>query len=403
MSRSDPLWSRIALAGGWVAGHDLASHLELIGDFSATTLPQVVLSQDVRDCPKQIDFSESLDRAAQHWVQIVVDSIQQGLAIMKLLTSISVEQVSAFVELARAGSLKSASQALHLSEEGLRNRLIAIEGRLGVRLYEKERGRRGKVRITQDGRLFLSKANQFLEEAYRLTKVFEPADGSEDLLIAASQYVTYYVLIDAVREFRVANPGVKIRLFTRSEQEILAALGSECDIALGICAPPEFPPGVDCKLWFSLSWHVVVPRGHGLLHKSPIDLQDLRGEPLILFERGSTGREHVLEALCRHELTPHIVMETTSTQVIVRMVEAGLGIAIVPLLPSGAITRGFDVASIPLGRQVRPIDTYILSRPGAANTDAAHKFQAFLHSRAPGMLQRVSNNPDSRVRLLRAE
>src|SRR5262249_43139981 len=134
----------------------------------------------------------------------------------KLLTSISVEQVSAFVELARAGSLKSASQTLHLSEEGLRNRLIAIQGRLRVRLYEKERGRRGKVRITQDGRLFLSKANQFLEEAYRLTKIFEPADGQEDLLIAASQYVTYYILIDAVREFRAANPGVKIRLITRS-------------------------------------------------------------------------------------------------------------------------------------------------------------------------------------------
>lgn len=301
---------------------------------------------------------------------------------MKLLTSISVEQVSAFVELARAGSLKSASQTLHLSEEGLRNRLIAIEDRLGVRLYEKERGRRGKVRITQEGRLFLSKANQFLEEAYRLTRVFEPADGYEDLLIAASQYVTYYVLIDAVREFRVENPGVKIRLLTRSEHEILAALGSECDIALGICAPTEFPAGVDCKLWFSLGWHVVAPRNHALLQKPHIDLRDLRGEPLILFERGSTGREHVLEALFQHELTPQIVMETTSTQVIVRMVEAGLGIAIVPLLPSGAVTRDFDVGTIALGRQVRPIDTYILSRPGATSI-AAQRFQAFLHSRAP--------------------
>ncbi|MEP6483807.1 MAG: LysR family transcriptional regulator [Rudaea sp.] len=301
----------------------------------------------------------------------------------RLLASISVEQVTAFVELARAGSLKSASQTLHLSEEGLRNRLIAIEGRLGVRLYEKERGRRGKVRITQEGRLFLTKASHFLEEAYRLVKVFEPAERAEDLLIAASQYVTYYLLIDAVRDFRIANPGVKIRLLTRSEQEILATFGDACDIALGICAPPEFPPGVDCKLWFSLGWHVIAPRGHALLQKSSVDLSDLRDEPLILFERGSTGREHVLEALCQSELTPHIVMETTSTQVIVRMVEAGLGIAIVPVLPSGVITRGFDVGSVSLGHQVRPIDTYIMSRPDAARTDAAYEFQTFLHSRTP--------------------
>ena len=40
------------------------------------------------------------------------------------------------------------------------------------------------------------------------------------------------------------------------------------------------------------------------------------------FEPGSTGRQHVLEAFYRRELTPTVAMEATTTQLVVRMVEA---------------------------------------------------------------------------------
>ena len=51
----------------------------------------------------------------------------------------------------------------------------------------------------------------------------------------------------------------------------------------------------------------------------PLDLTDL---PLILFERGSTGRQHVMDAFHGEGLSPRVDMETTNTEIIVRMVEA---------------------------------------------------------------------------------
>jgi DNA-binding transcriptional LysR family regulator len=59
--------------------------------------------------------------------------------------SVSTDQVTAFVELARQGNLRQAAQQLHITEQGPRNRLLALEGRLKVELYRKQRGpRRGR-------------------------------------------------------------------------------------------------------------------------------------------------------------------------------------------------------------------------------------------------------------------
>jgi DNA-binding transcriptional LysR family regulator len=105
--------------------------------------------------------------------------------------------------------------------------------------------------------------------------------------------------------------------------------------------------------------------------------------PLILYERGSTGRQHVVEAFQRLDLVPQSEIEATNTDLLVRMVEAGLGIAVVPLHASGAVTRGRRVVMHGLGRQVRPIDSGILLRRNEQPTDAAVKLLDFLgtHSR----------------------
>ena len=58
------------------------------------------------------------------------------------LLSLSTDQVAAFVELARQGSLRQAAAVLHITEQGVRNRLLALEERLGVELYRKSRGPR---------------------------------------------------------------------------------------------------------------------------------------------------------------------------------------------------------------------------------------------------------------------
>jgi len=297
------------------------------------------------------------------------------------LPPVSIDQVLAFVALARAGSLHAAAAELHLSDEGLRSRLLTLEQRLRTPLYRKARGRRGEVE--REGQAFLPKARRFIEQAQALTDALAPAPAPREVGVAASHYLTYYLLIDAVRAFRREFPEISVRLRTRTERQIVADLGEDATLALGICAPQDYPSGLAFLPWFTMGWYFIAAAGHPLLRRAALGLADVADEPLIMFEPGSTGREHVLEAFYRCELTPRIAMEATTTQIIVRMVEAGLGTAIVPLLPSGAVTRGFDVGAVPLGESIRPIGSGILCRPDWRDDAGVRAFVDFVLASRP--------------------
>ena len=168
---------------------------------------------------------------------------------------------------------------------------------------------------------------------------------------------------------------VQIRLSTRSEQEIEAELLSNPDVAMGIAAPHEPSHELDYVHLFSMNWSLITPPRHPLRKKN-VDWRDLINQPLIFFERSSTGRQHVVDAFHLQGLSPRVEMETTTTEIIVRMVEAGLGISIVPLMTSGIVTRGRKIVAKSLGNQIRPIHSGILIRRAeklAAGNSTIHR------------------------------
>jgi DNA-binding transcriptional LysR family regulator len=296
----------------------------------------------------------------------------------RALPPISSDQVRAFVELTRAGNLRLAANALHLSEEGVRSRLVALEHRLGTMLYEKQRGRRSRVRLTCAGQIFAAKAAQFLDHLQDLTQLFDRSSGVRELQVVASQFLSQYLLIDIVRAYHELNPDSRINMLTRNEQQISLAIAEDPKLALGICAPLEYPPQFVFQPWFSMPWSFIAPDDHALNRQAQVTLEDLADEPLIMFEAGSTGRQHIMESFYARGLSPRVAMEATSTQLIVRMVEARIGTAIVPLLRSGVVTRGVDVRAISLGDQVRPITSGVLYRRDSQPDPGMQRFARFV-------------------------
>lgn len=292
--------------------------------------------------------------------------------------SLSTDQVAALVELARQGDLRRAAAALHITEQGVRNRLLALEARLGVELYRKARGPRRSHPLTEKGRLFLPHALAFLDRARQLGEVFASPAEPHEIHVVATQYLILYVLIEAVRDFHAAFPHIRVRLSNHTEQEIEEALLRDPEVALGVAAPYESSPELEYRHLFSMDWSVVTPPRHPLLRKARLGLRDLVDRPLILFERGSTGRGHVMDAFHGEGLSPRVDTETTNTEIIVRMVEAGLGVSIVPLMPGGAVTRGHKVGTRGLGKLIRPIHSGVLLRRGEALSPAGRAFLEFL-------------------------
>ena len=173
------------------------------------------------------------------------------------------------------------------------------------------------------------------------------------------------------------------------------------EVAFGLAAPYEPSPDLEYHELFAMNWSLILPlahrlggsarpnsapavrrraRGKGGADVPQLKLKDLIGEPLILYERGSTGRQHVLDAFHEQGLSPRVALETTSTETIVSMVESGLGLSIVPLLPSGAVTRGRRVEVRPLDESIRPIHSGVLLRRREKLSSAASRLLDFTRS-----------------------
>jgi DNA-binding transcriptional LysR family regulator len=301
-----------------------------------------------------------------------------------VLPHLSTDQIAAFVELARQGQIRGTAGILGITEQGVRNRLLTLEAQLGVELYRKRRGPRRSTVLTDHGRRFLPHALAFLERAQELCRSVDLETGSHEIHVAASQYLTRYVLIDVLRRFRIEAPDIHVRVSTMNEREIEDAVQGDPDVAFGLAAPYESSPELAYHHLFTMGWHLICPRRHRLVARRRVGLDALRDEPFILYERGSTGRQHVLDAFHARQLAPRVALETTSTETIVSMVEAGLGVSIVPLLPSGVITRGRRVEVRAVSDTIRPIQSGVLLRRGDTPARSTARLIEFTRSRFAG-------------------
>src|SRR5262249_18755139 len=183
-----------------------------------------------------------------------------------------------------------AARVRQVPERGVRSGLLALEARLKVELYRKARGPRRSSPLTEQGRQLLPHALALLERAAQLAEHAGAPAEPHEIHVAATQYLILYVLIDAVRRFHAAFPHIHARLTNRAGQALEDELLRAPELALGVAAPSQPSPELEYVHLFSLDWALVAPPRHPLLRKKRLALRDLTDLPLILFERGSTGR-----------------------------------------------------------------------------------------------------------------
>ncbi len=268
--------------------------------------------------------------------------------------------VQTLVDVVDAGSWSLAARRSDRRLSDLRATVRALATELGVDLLSS--GDADSVALTLEGRRFLPRARVMLADAERLGGMFRHPGLGRELRVICSHYLASFLLIDRLRQFRARHPGVQLKLSVRTEVQILSALLQDSSCGVGFCAPLEFPEGLRYRHWFAMDWALVVPATHAFAGRSEVAIEELGAEPLIVFEAGSTGRQHLLEAFHRAGLQPAIALQATTTALIVQMVEAELGIAVLPLLPSGRVTRDRKVVAIPLREPLQPIASGVFVR-----------------------------------------
>lgn len=113
--------------------------------------------------------------------------------------------------IARGGSLGGAARALRVNPSSVHRRLIALERKLAVRLFERGRG---GYRPTRQGAALAEAAARIETEAFRAERQIAGTDLklSGPIRVSSSELLGFYLLPPLLREFSARFPEVEVQL-----------------------------------------------------------------------------------------------------------------------------------------------------------------------------------------------
>ncbi|MEB0058447.1 MULTISPECIES: LysR family transcriptional regulator [unclassified Variovorax] len=257
-----------------------------------------------------------------------------------------IDSLALFVRAAELRSLTKAAEASHIGLAAASRRIALLEHRFKTPLLE--RSSRG-VELTPAGAALLPYAKRMLIEINQMqSEMSDHAVGRRGVLrILANTSVITESLPEDLAGFALENPDVRLVLEERWSSEIVRALlAAEGDV--GIIVEGTRTDGLETFAYSSDRIAVVMPAGHPLARLADMKFVDLLDEDLIALESSSSMMHLLAEQAVIAERTLQLRVEVRSFEAVCRMVQAGLGIGLLPYQAASVLAGG-------LGLTVRPL------------------------------------------------
>ena len=246
-----------------------------------------------------------------------------------------------FRAVAELGSFSAAARRLHVAQSSVSEQVADLEEELGGKLLDRT-GR--QVRLTAMGTVFLDEAQKTLEAAERAVEVTRSSMRGESgtLRIGFFLWGAGGFFPRIIREYRRRHPGIRLSLVEMHANEQVVAL-EEGRLDVGLTRPPDASAArvLEAELLFRDPVVVAVRPDHPFAGKA-VSVGELAGERLVLAERGSNPGlfDGVVGMFAEEGLTPVVANTSTTWSGVLTLVEAGEGVALVPLGVRQVRTRG---------------------------------------------------------------
>lgn len=244
------------------------------------------------------------------------------------LPRIDVYTLRLFLAVAEEGSIARAAQRENIAASALSRRLADLERTLGAPVLM--RSARG-IELTEAGKHVMERARRIETDLHRLVQdvwsISGAVVGTVRLYANPSAIVGY--LPERLRLFSDAYPEVSIELTEqRSRDVIRACLDDRADV--GVAVGMEVSNGLDSWRFASDPLIVLLPVGHALANMKHLKFVDVAESGLVTIQAGG-ALDQLLRgkaAVAKVNFKPKLSVD--SFDAACRMVEAGLGVAIVP-------------------------------------------------------------------------
>jgi DNA-binding transcriptional LysR family regulator len=236
-------------------------------------------------------------------------------------------QLEAFVQVAAHHSFSRAAEILQLTQPSITARIQALERELGEKMFE--RGGRS-VRLTDAGTILLPYAERMLQMLREAKEGVEEVRSVQagSLRLGSALTISTYVLPRILHTFHSRYPDVDVVVRTgRSDQVLNMLLSDEVQVGL---VRSLIHPHVETINLYADEVILVANPDHPFAANRQATIEEVGSQSVILADRGSSYYGLIHGLFRQAGVVPNVVMELDSMEATKRMVEEGLGIALLP-------------------------------------------------------------------------
>lgn len=228
---------------------------------------------------------------------------------------IGLTRLHIFYLVAKHGSMKKAADLLYVSPPAVTMQIKKMEEQLGAPVFERIHG---VLRLTDYGRGLYARVEPIFDQLDAVERYIEGMAQDEErvLMLGTHHLPGNYFIPDLIEHVRAQYPELDVRMSLGTQDGLLEkVLRQQLDVTLIIGEPPQ---GVPCRAMHLFDVELVLVTADPDLFRNAacISMHELEGVPLILQQQGTGARSTVLDWFGRSGVTPNVLLENLSSDVI---------------------------------------------------------------------------------------
>ena len=258
---------------------------------------------------------------------------------------ITFSQVRGFVTVASTGSFTKAADVLHLSQPALTTRIRQLEEALDLRLLNRNTR---SLELTEAGKELLPIFRRLVGDLEGAVNNAREHSRKSNAIIRLACLPSFAatLLPDLISKFQAKRPEATFVVQDAVNSQI-RTLVREGHVDFGVCVYEGEEPDLVFEELFEDDLAVIYRPGHPLHSAKRVTMAELVQHRLILISRGSSIRDAVEKAFAAGGLSVSPACEVTYMSTAVALVQAGMGIAILPstaieVRSAGILARRID-------------------------------------------------------------
>ena len=227
---------------------------------------------------------------------------------------------------------RNAAASLFISQPPLSRQIKELEDELGVQLFVRNNKR---VVLTEAGKYFAAAVDSIfaqLEESKNIARQIHRAADSGELKIGYISSVYQPYLAEVLKALRLEFPYIKTILHERPTIKQIEAL-EQGQLDVGILRAPVQSAHLTVQTLFFDPFMVVLPATDKKFNSRQEIADFIKNKPFIFFNKEYAPEYYnkLVEMCHRMGFKPDIMHEVNNVHSILQLVEAGLGVSILPL------------------------------------------------------------------------